>query len=527
VGLVREGQPAAFETIYDRHHRGVLSFCAHILGDRSEAEDAAQHVFLAAYSDLIRSHKPINLRAWLFTIARNRCYSVMRARRERPEAELQDPVTEGLASAVQRRQELRELIADLRGLPEEQRSALLLAELESMSHAEVGEILGIPRERVKSLVFQARTALMTSRTARETACIDIREELSAARGAALRRPVLSRHLRECPGCRAYRRDLQRQRGRLAIVLPVLPTVALKDAIMSATVGAGAGATVIGGGWLAGPAIKSGLFKTLAAILAAGATAAGSFVVSGSLRPLRRLVAIPANLIDQATASATAHSHHRAAVRLAPSSHVQAAALALSSRSTLSVASPFAHQRRAGSAAGRGAQAVTRAGAGHDLAKGARTGGSAARHRRPATHHATPANPATPGSSASTSRAQPMTTAPRVSHAITSPRTPPTVAGTASGTGGIRPHSVHTATPVAPAAGTSSAPTSEAPRAVPVPASGRATGGPPPRVTHSSPVSGSSPRAGSPVGASATGPSSTSREPTAGTGGAGPPGGGGR
>jgi DNA-directed RNA polymerase specialized sigma24 family protein len=72
VALIREGRSEAFEAAYDRHHRGILSFCRHMLSDPDEAEDAVQHTFAAAYTDLMSSDKPIQLRAWLYAIARNR-----------------------------------------------------------------------------------------------------------------------------------------------------------------------------------------------------------------------------------------------------------------------------------------------------------------------------------------------------------------------------------------------------------------------------------------------------------------------
>src|SRR5215207_11254976 len=84
VALVRAGSDAAFEAAYDRHHRGILAFCRHMLGSREEAEDAVQHTFMAAYRSIAGSRRAIQLRPWLYTIARNRCLSVLRARRERP-----------------------------------------------------------------------------------------------------------------------------------------------------------------------------------------------------------------------------------------------------------------------------------------------------------------------------------------------------------------------------------------------------------------------------------------------------------
>jgi RNA polymerase sigma factor (sigma-70 family) len=219
VVLIRDGRSAAFEVAYNRHHRGILSFCRHLLGDVQEAEDAVQHTFLAAYNGLISSQNPIHLRAWLFRIARNRCYSMLRARREQPVQDLDEPVTEGLATQVQRRQDLRDLVRDMRRLPEDQRSALVMAELEALSHDQIGEALGVPREKIKALVFQARESLVASRTARETDCAEIREELSTQRGGALRRGNLRRHLRECAGCRDYRRHVERQRRQLSALLP--------------------------------------------------------------------------------------------------------------------------------------------------------------------------------------------------------------------------------------------------------------------------------------------------------------------
>ena len=117
VAHVRGGSEAAFEVLYDRHHRGILGFCRHMLGSVQEAEDALQHTFMAAYRDMVGSDKPIQLRAWLYTIARNRCYSTLRARRERPLGEADelillldlDPVDDDavIAHAVRLRDGLR------------------------------------------------------------------------------------------------------------------------------------------------------------------------------------------------------------------------------------------------------------------------------------------------------------------------------------------------------------------------------------------------------------------------------------
>jgi RNA polymerase sigma factor (sigma-70 family) len=218
VEQVRAGSARAFEEIHDRHHRGILAFCRHMLGSREEAEDAVQHTFIAAYQSLLADDRQIALKAWLYTVARNRCLSLLRARREHADidgAETIVPATAGLSVEVERREDLRALLADLQRLPEDQRAALVLAELEAHSHDEISVILGVTPAKVKALVFQAREELMSRRHAREADCGEIREQLAVLRGNALRRSELRHHLAECDDCRAFAAEVRRQRAALA------------------------------------------------------------------------------------------------------------------------------------------------------------------------------------------------------------------------------------------------------------------------------------------------------------------------
>jgi len=256
VALVRSGSEPAFEAIYDRHHRKILSFCRHLVGNQQEAEDAVQQTFLSAYRGLLRSDKVIILRPWLYTIARNQCVNAMRARRERTVAEPDDhlPAPDGLTDQVQRREDLRELLVDLQRLPEEQRSALVLSELDDLSHEEIGAVVGVRRDKVKALVFQAREALAGARDARAIPCGDIREQIATARGGALRRAPLRRHIAACDGCRGFRDEVSRQRRAMAAVLPVVPSAALKAGSLPWLAGGGGAA---GGGAVAGGAAAVG------------------------------------------------------------------------------------------------------------------------------------------------------------------------------------------------------------------------------------------------------------------------------
>jgi Sigma-70, region 4 len=88
---------------------------------------------------------------------------------------------------VERRSDLRELVEDIGRLPEDQRAALVMSEIEELGHAEVAEVLGCPRDKVRALAYQARSSLAGWREARALHCRDVRQELAIARGGALRR----------------------------------------------------------------------------------------------------------------------------------------------------------------------------------------------------------------------------------------------------------------------------------------------------------------------------------------------------
>ena len=182
------------------------------------------------------------MRPWLFAIARNRCLTLIAARRDAAiPADDVEPSYDGLSHDVERRADLRELVDDLGRLPEDQRGALVLAELGDFSHPEIARVIGCPPAKVKALVFQARTSLIADRDARRTPCDEIRTLLETARGGLLRRGSLRRHLRQCDPCAAYRLAIDGRRTGLAIVLPVAPTAGLKAAVLAAAGGLGGGA----------------------------------------------------------------------------------------------------------------------------------------------------------------------------------------------------------------------------------------------------------------------------------------------
>jgi RNA polymerase sigma factor (sigma-70 family) len=306
VEQVRRGNEVAFEVVFERHGPAILAFCRHMLGSREEAEDAVQHTFAAAYRDLQRAgEREIALKPWLFAIARNRCMSLLRARQDLPVGEpaFGDLPSAGLAEQVEQRAELRRLLADLRELPDDQRAALLMAELGDLAHAEVATVLGCEVRRVKALVFRARSALIARREAREVPCERIREQLATLRGGSLRRTELRLHLRDCAGCRAYREQVRQQRRMLAAALPVAPTMGLKSSVLAA-VGLGgssaAGLTTAGGAFGGATLAK----VAIAGVLAGGGVVAGDAAMDSSRRAVstsQPAAAPPANAEQEALA----------------------------------------------------------------------------------------------------------------------------------------------------------------------------------------------------------------------------------
>jgi RNA polymerase sigma factor (sigma-70 family) len=300
VEQVRGGSERAFEALFERHHGAVLGFCRHMLCSPEEAEDVAQHTFMVAYRDLLHSERPVALRPWLYGIARHRCLNVLRDRRRRAGDGAPEPAGDHLPAEVLAREDLRAVLADVAGLPDDQRAALVLAELGDVSHDEIAQILGCRREKVKALVFQARATLIAARASRETPCADIRRELSTVRGGAYRRTALRRHLRYCRGCRAFREQVRVQRRTLGVLLPLSPMVGLKRAVVGALFGSGGtgGATLT-----VGALSTSGLAATALAMLA---------IPGAAVTPLT--TAAPATAMAPRMAAASTVPGHAAAQR---------------------------------------------------------------------------------------------------------------------------------------------------------------------------------------------------------------------
>jgi RNA polymerase sigma factor (sigma-70 family) len=237
------GDAAAFAAVYERHHQALYRYCRSILRHEEDAQDALQNTMAQAFAALQDESRDFELRPWLFRIAHNEAISILR--RRRASTELQDvPDASGdLDAILSDREELRMLQLDLADLPERQRAALVLRELNGLSHAEIGIVLELSTSAVKQSIFEARSALFTCREGREMACDDVRRMLSDGDGRMLRARGVRAHLRSCPECRRFRAALERRPRALRALAPPLPA-GTAAALLSKLLGTGTAAKLL-------------------------------------------------------------------------------------------------------------------------------------------------------------------------------------------------------------------------------------------------------------------------------------------
>jgi RNA polymerase sigma factor (sigma-70 family) len=316
IALIRRGQHAAFETLFSRYQSRLLAFCRHMLGSREDAEDVLQEVFAAAFNAILADEREINVRPWLYRIARNRSLNHLRRASAIGVDSMDVHYAEnGLSTAekVMRRESFRQLIGDVQQLPETQRTALLLREIDALSYEQISDAMETTVPAVKSLLVRARISLAEAAEARKLTCDEARMELGeVAEGLVKTSPAVRRHVRDCERCRMFRKQLKANNVALAAMLPVGPLLLLKKLVLTklgSTAGAG-GAHVAGAGG-AGAAAGAG------AVGSAGAT--GGFVTAGVSALATKAVAgfavaaiVTAGTVEADHAVSRTHHHHHVA-----------------------------------------------------------------------------------------------------------------------------------------------------------------------------------------------------------------------
>ena len=163
----QEGDLEAFNRLVERYQGQVFGLAFSILGNRTSAEDVTQESFISAYRN-IRKFRGGNLRAWLLRIVSNASIDVMRSSKRRPETSLDASMSEGFDVPSREespeehamRGELRlEIQRGLGSLPEDQRLAVTLVDLQGLSYEEAADTVGVSLGTLKSRLSRGRFRL--------------------------------------------------------------------------------------------------------------------------------------------------------------------------------------------------------------------------------------------------------------------------------------------------------------------------------------------------------------------------------
>jgi RNA polymerase sigma-70 factor (ECF subfamily) len=165
VRLTLRGDASAFELIIIRYESRVMTLAARLVGSRDDARDVAQEVFLRAFKYLHRADPQRPFEPWLLRIAVNVCRDLVRRRVRREntfvDAEPAEPIdrSDDPCAGLERKQQLAILQKALDSLPEKERLAIVLRDIEGLSTADVAAILQSSETTVRSQVSRGRLRL--------------------------------------------------------------------------------------------------------------------------------------------------------------------------------------------------------------------------------------------------------------------------------------------------------------------------------------------------------------------------------
>lgn len=154
IAQARRGGVEAYNLLVSRWEKRIFNYLLRLVRNREDALDLSQDVFLKAYQNLNKLDDPARFSSWLFRIAHNEAFSMLR--RARPEGEISVEPAVSEESGRMYPIEMR-LAVDgaLKRLSDDQREAVLLKVYQGFKFEEMAEILGCPVSTVKSRVYTA------------------------------------------------------------------------------------------------------------------------------------------------------------------------------------------------------------------------------------------------------------------------------------------------------------------------------------------------------------------------------------
>lgn len=186
VARVQQGDKESFAPIVDQFQQQIFRYCCRLLGNHCDAEDAVQDVFVKAYR-AIHSYKPtVNFSAWLYRIAMNHCYNLLR--RERLHRKWLGHF-KPILTAASAEQEIEGRLYSypveraLKQLSLEERNMVVLRVMEQRSFTEMSEILGLSsnalHKRMKRIQRKLQTAISADKEEEEIACCETETALNS------------------------------------------------------------------------------------------------------------------------------------------------------------------------------------------------------------------------------------------------------------------------------------------------------------------------------------------------------------
>lgn len=159
LAAARSGDLPAFERLVRQYERLVLVTALRLAGNLPDAQDVSQEVFLKLYRNLGRLTSDEAVAGWLYRVTANACHDLRRRRRPEDSMEQAGQLAaagEDPHQALTDSERTRVLALSLRMLPEKERAALVLRDLEGLSTEEVARVLGSSEATVRSQVSKAR-----------------------------------------------------------------------------------------------------------------------------------------------------------------------------------------------------------------------------------------------------------------------------------------------------------------------------------------------------------------------------------
>jgi len=166
----KDGKTESASLLFDKYKSRIFNFSLRILGSRADAEDVTGEVFLALFAGKYTFDPKAKFSTWLFTVARNSCFSLIRKRKNvsglcstnreggRFEIQIQDS-NDNSRETLEKNEAKLMVTKMISQLPLEQREALVLREYEKMSYQEISHTLNVSLENVKILIYRARETL--------------------------------------------------------------------------------------------------------------------------------------------------------------------------------------------------------------------------------------------------------------------------------------------------------------------------------------------------------------------------------